>query len=501
MKWMKNLKIGTRLLLGFSVMILFLAGIGASGIQSVTHIKGEFKEVFNVRLPSIDLILEVDRDFQQLLVAERSMLIADVASDAFKAFRGAYEENLKQSDERWEKFKALATTPEEKALIPTYEKAREEWKSISRKVVDVRAAATGQSQQEAIELSMGKANAKFEEMRDYLDKLTEINLHLAQENHRATESASQSTVLLLLTIIAAGIFAGAILAWIISRGVTHPLKRAIKDLTAASKQVAAGSDQVSQSSQKLAEGASEQAASIEETSSSLEEMSSMTKQNAQNAKEAQAMMEETSRVVEKVNRHMGDMTDAITEITRSSEETGKIIKTIDEIAFQTNLLALNAAVEAARAGEAGAGFAVVADEVRNLALRAAEAAKNTAVLIEGTIKAVQNGSELTQSTRNAFTENMEIARKVEALVAEIAGASSEQAQGIEQVNIAVAEMDKVVQEVAATAEESASAAEEMNAQAFQMEHIVGDMIALVGAGEKGDVKDMAIVASFDARLD
>ncbi|MFO7598629.1 MAG: methyl-accepting chemotaxis protein, partial [Candidatus Desulfacyla sp.] len=140
-----------------------------------------------------------------------------------------------------------------------------------------------------------------------------------------------------------------------------------------------------------------------------------------------------------------------------------------------------------------------ADEVRNLALRAAEAAKNTAVLIEGTIKAVQNGNELTQSTRNAFTENMEIARKVEALVAEIAGASSEQAQGIEQVNIAVAEMDKVVQEVAATAEESASAAEEMNSQAFQMEHIVGDMISLVGAGEKGDVKDMATVASFDAR--
>jgi len=482
-------------------MILFLAGVGASGIQSVTHIKGEFEEVFDIRLPSLDYILEADRDFQQLLVAERSMLIADLKSNAFKKFQNAYEENLRQSNERWEKFKALATSPEEGELISTYEKARDEWEAVSRKVVALRAAGDEQSQQEAISLSMGMANVKFEKMRDTLDKLTEINLKLAQENHLATQRSSRTTTLLLLTIIAAGILAAAILAWIIGRSVTTPLKRAIRELTAASKQVASGSNQVSHSSQRLAEGAAEQAASIEETSSSLEEMSSMTKQNAQNANEAKVMMEEASRVVEKVNKHMGDMTEAITEITRSSEETGKIIKTIDEIAFQTNLLALNAAVEAARAGEAGAGFAVVADEVRNLALRAAEAAKNTAALIEGTMKAVQNGNELTQSTRDAFTENMEIARKVDALVAEIAAASSEQAQGIEQVNTAIAEMDKVVQEVAATAEESASASEEMSAQAFQMEDIMGDMIALVGAQEKEDVKKVTNIAALDMPRD
>ena len=480
MKWIKHLTIGTRLLLGFSVMILFLAGIGASGIRSVLHIKGEFKEVFDIRLPSIDFILEVDRDFQQLLVAERSMLIADVGSKAFKGFRDAYEENLRQSDERWKKFKALAATPEERSLIPTYEKARREWEATSRRVVDLRTTGTAQSQQAAIELSMGLANARFEQMRDYLDKLTEINLNLAVENHHSTERSARSTILSLLCIIAAGILAAGVLAWIINKGVTNPLKRAIDDLITASKAVAAGSQQVSGSSQRLAQGASEHAASIEETSSSLEEMSSMTRQNAQNAGEAKAMMEETSRVVEKVDRHMGGMTAAIAEITRSSEETGKIIKTIDEIAFQTNLLALNAAVEAGRAGEAGAGFAVVADEVRNLAMRAADAAKSTATLIDGTIKAVHNGNELTDATRDAFAENMEIARKVAGLVAEIAAASGEQAQGIDQVNNAVVDMDKVVQEVAATAQESASTSEEMNAQAVQMEGVVKEVMALVG---------------------
>jgi methyl-accepting chemotaxis protein len=168
------------------------------------------------------------------------------------------------------------------------------------------------------------------------------------------------------------------------------------------------------------------------------------------------------------------------EISKASEETSKIIKTIDEIAFQTNLLALNAAVEAARAGEAGAGFAVVADEVRNLALRAAEAAKNTAGLIEGTVKKVKDGGDLVSKTNDAFTEVAKGATKVGELVGEIAAASNEQAQGIEEVNKAMVEMDKTVQQSAANAEESASASEEMSAQAEQMKGVVGELGAIVG---------------------
>jgi methyl-accepting chemotaxis protein len=178
------------------------------------------------------------------------------------------------------------------------------------------------------------------------------------------------------------------------------------------------------------------------------------------------------------------MSRAIDKISKSSEETVKIIKTIDEIAFQTNLLALNAAVEAARAGEAGAGFAVVADEVRNLALRAADAAKTTNALIENTIKAVRDGSELTRLTQDAFQRNVETSKRAGELVGEIVAASEEQAQGIDQINKAVADMDKVTQQSASNAEETASASEEMSAQAEQMKAFVGNLETLIGAAGK-----------------
>ena len=310
-----------------------------------------------------------------------------------------------------------------------------------------------------------------------------------------TREIADGTVSSLSTasnVLIAGLLAAAILgiftAIFITRSITKPVNSIIEGLTDASDQVASASGQVSSASQSLAEGASEQAASIEETSSSLEEMSSMTKQNADHAAQAKSMMGDANGIVQRVNGHMDGMALAITEITKSSEETSKIIKTIDEIAFQTNLLALNAAVEAARAGEAGAGFAVVADEVRSLALRAADAAKNTSQLIEGTIIAVKKGNDLTGSTQEAFKGNMEVSGKVGDLVGEISAASREQALGIEQVNQAVTQMDKVTQQNAANAEESASAAEEMNAQAEQMKEFVNQLVALVNGANGTSIR-------------
>lgn len=289
-----------------------------------------------------------------------------------------------------------------------------------------------------------------------------------------------------------------IVVYFIAQGIAKPMNRIAEGLFEGSKQVTAASTQVSAGSQSLAEGASEQAASIEETSSSLEEISSMTKQNAENARIADNLVQDANRVAKEANESMKELVASMDDISKASEETQKIIKTIDEVAFQTNLLALNAAVEAARAGEAGAGFAVVADEVRNLAMRAAEAARGTADLIDNTIKAVQKGNSLTVSTQKAFLENINISVKVGELISEIAAASHEQADGIEQVNKAVSEMDRVVQGVAANAEESASASERMSAQSEQMKNIVNELMVLI-SGSSGKMS-MAPVESHTVSI-
>ncbi|MFH1154406.1 MAG: methyl-accepting chemotaxis protein [Pseudomonadota bacterium] len=297
---------------------------------------------------------------------------------------------------------------------------------------------------------------------------------------QAMLSAATGTKRNVSIIAVAALVSGIFLSFVIARGIVTVLQKITDGMNEGASQVASASSQVSSASQSLAQGASEQAASIEETSSALEEMSSMTKQNADNASQADNLMKEANQVVDKANTSMGQLTLSMEEITKASEETSKIIKTIDEIAFQTNLLALNAAVEAARAGEAGAGFAVVAEEVRNLAMRSAEAAKNTASLIEGTVKKVKDGSALVNQTNTAFVEVAHSTKKVGELVGEISAASKEQATGIEQINLAVTEMDKVTQQNAASAEESASASEEMSAQAETMEEYVMDLVVLVG---------------------
>ncbi|MCE5336889.1 MAG: methyl-accepting chemotaxis protein [Desulfobacteraceae bacterium] len=301
----------------------------------------------------------------------------------------------------------------------------------------------------------------------------------SEEEILGTSIAMRNSMLLIGSII---LVISVFLVILFSRSISRPVGKAVADLFEASAQVSSASDQVSTASQQLAEGAAQQAASIEETSSSLEEMASMTRQSTEHAGQANQLMSETARVVTRANDSMHRLSTSMADISRTSEETSKIVKTIDEIAFQTNLLALNAAVEAARAGEAGAGFAVVADEVRNLALRAAEAAKSTATLIEGTVSKIQEGSNLVAATEAEFSQVATGTSKVEGLVREMSAASSEQSQGIDQINRAVSDMDKVVQQNAANAEETAAASAEMNAQAEQMQNTVQELVALVGSG-------------------
>ncbi|MFW8602393.1 methyl-accepting chemotaxis protein [Desulfobacterota bacterium M19] len=285
---------------------------------------------------------------------------------------------------------------------------------------------------------------------------------------------------LLATVI------GILFAIFITRSITRPLNAAVDTLRQGTDQVAAASGQIAGSSQQLAEGASEQAAGLEETSSSLEEMASMTRRNSDNAGQASILMNQTNTVVIDTQKLMGDLKTAMDGISKASNDTSKIIKTIDEIAFQTNLLALNAAVEAARAGEAGAGFAIVADEVRNLAMRAAAAAKETETLIADTVNKVYGGNDLLKSSSETFSLVAESSTKVTQLIDEIAEASREQSQGVNQISKAVSEMDKVVQANAALSEESASASEQLNAQAAALKDVTRDLTILArGRGYGG----------------
>ncbi len=346
-----------------------------------------------------------------------------------------------------------------------------------------------------------KARQAYAKMNDYavqvvtktqpaiaiVDQLVEMNLKETNEAVSESDEASQRATLVSLGVSLLGVLVALGLGVLLSLSITRPLNRVINGLTQGSDQVASAAMQVKNASQALASGASQQAASLEETTSALEEMASMTRQNADNAGQADSETRNAGGLVERANQAMSELSQAMDEIQRAGSETAKIIKTIDEIAFQTNLLALNAAVEAARAGEAGAGFAVVAEEVRNLAMRAADAAKNTAVLIETTIAKTKLGTELVGRSNQAFGEVASNTAKVGSLVAEIAAASSEQAQGIDQVSRAALDMDKVTQLNAANAEQSAAASEELTGQAMVMQNFVADLVALVGgAGQRGN---------------
>lgn len=360
----------------------------------------------------------------------------------------------------------------------------------------------------ALQQGMDKANAVY--ATQTVPSLNKVQTLLKEIRGTARENIMTDEIMLnaasgtkrnISITAAVAIIAALVLAFFIARGIITVLTRITNGLADGASQVASAAGQVSSSSQIMAEGSSQQAASIEETSSSMEEMSSMTQKNAENAGHAEGLMQETNAVVTKANASMGELTQSMADISKASEETSKIIKTIDEIAFQTNLLALNAAVEAARAGEAGAGFAVVADEVRNLAMRAADAAKDTAQLIEGTVKKVNEGSEIVSTTNEAFSHVEESASKVGQLISEISEASKEQSEGIRQVNNAISEMDNVVQQNASTAEESASASEELNAQAEQLRDYVADLMKMVtgkrdiktGARSSGKARPAALV--------
>jgi methyl-accepting chemotaxis protein len=332
----------------------------------------------------------------------------------------------------------------------------------------------------ATALARGKLYDLYSAHRKAIDEA----VTLATQNSQAMEAEAARVIRERTWVMSGVALAGLVCVGLLSAWMVRSLSRSLKviadSLREGAEQSLASSAQVAKASLVLAESSSEQAASLEETSASLEEISSMTKRNADNADQAKQLASETRIAAELGFQNMSEMTAAMDAIKLSGDNIGKIIKTIDEIAFQTNILALNAAVEAARAGEAGMGFAVVADEVRNLAQRSAQAARETADKIQDSIQRSQKGVEISGRVAGGLQEIVGKARRVDELVAEIAGASREQSQGIGQLNQGVIQMDKVTQSTAATSEESAGVAQELTALAAEVKVSVIELSRLVG---------------------
>ncbi|MEW6219983.1 MAG: methyl-accepting chemotaxis protein [Thermodesulfobacteriota bacterium] len=369
-------------------------------------------------------------------------------------------------------------------VAATLERIATGWASYQKIRDEVLKASVEFFKEDALMQASGPGAESFRTLFAEVDALGTKTVEQGAESHQRAEAIQTEIRRSLLLAVLAGTALALLFGLAIARDISRPLRQAmafvqevasgdltrrlelaqrdeIGTLTGAMNmmidKVAGMIRESGQAARHIVNSTSRQAESLEETSSSLEDLTTRVRQNADNSTQADALMRETAGVVETAYASMKTLTESMKAIAGASDQTARIVKTIDEIAFQTNLLALNAAVEAARAGEAGAGFAVVADEVRSLAMRAAEAAKSTAALIDDTQKKVKEGTSLVSRTHTDFARVEETARRVGTLISEVTAATSEQARGIERIFTAVAEMDRLVQESVLVSEELATA--------------------------------------------
>ncbi|MGE3276429.1 MAG: methyl-accepting chemotaxis protein [Vicinamibacterales bacterium] len=473
--------VGRKLFTGVGALAVLVVLGGVISIWQAVVLKDELDEIALSSARKLELAMALDEKLTSLRVDERGLLLAALASDSavMDQAHADIDRHLAEARNALAEMTPLLVLPEGQKAADEVRRGLEEWVE-SKKEIDGLIANLAVS--EAWTVSKTKTYPILDRINGQTNTLIELQRKLMAESVATGQSAFVMGLTTAGAVIVLSLVVVGVVVWSVF-GITRALGTATVELGDGAEQVAGAARQVSTSAQSLSQGATEQAASLEETSASMEEMASMTRQNAENSQRAAELMQAVDGRVQESNRALDEMVTSMAAIKESSDKISRIIKTIDEIAFQTNILALNAAVEAARAGEAGMGFAVVADEVRSLAQRSAQAARDTAGLIEESIDKSSTGGVKVQEVASSIRGITEAIAEVKGLVDEVSVASRQQTQGIDQVTQAISQMEKVTQGTAATAEESAAASEELSAQSDHTMAVVHRLQAMVGSSQ------------------
>ncbi len=461
---MKNLTLRSKISGGFIAMLLLTVAVACVGFSTLSQVVDKAEKVEDIS-HTIRSMLEV-RQHEKNFILHRDADDIDKIKEQISDFKNRVKET-------GDKFSDLADKQQMDTVLALAEAYRNAFLSYA------------DNKQKIIGTETAQAELKI---ADSARKTLEIcyKIHAVQKARMNRQIHIARNMTAFAVILA--VFSGTLLAFFIPRQVTGSITKILEDLAKSSEKMNIAFGQISYAGQSLDQEISEQMAVIGRISSSFKDMSSVTIQNANLINRADDIMKKNTLAVDKANSSVKELADSMETIIAVSEETSGIVKTIDGIAFQTNILALNAAVEAARAGEAGSGFAVVADEVRNLAMRAADAAKNTSALIEGTVKKIKEVSKLVSNSGMGFSEVSGNIGIVAALFGGIAATSNQQIQKVGQVDRAVAEMDQITRQNAAVAELSVSVSQEIMAHAEKLKNIIDKLAALVGGSEKLKVK-------------